>query len=121
MPWYGDLDQTRHLVLCRPNWGQNQVRTPEGIIPGSYYILVRFARRQKIVALTNPIRTESGLPFKWADARKPTTVETAYCSDSGIVAYETGLWNPENRLMRTHQQPLSKEQLEALLKKLNLL
>lgn len=107
------------VLKNRPHYGPRQVRTPRGIKRGN--ILEHHIIYGRILVLSSPERDESpfggeSLTFRAIvlDGLSRGRVEEIYLSDSGVVPYNSGMWNPTHHLERTGTKRLTEGEIKQI-------
>jgi hypothetical protein len=101
-----ELNYLLGLTYERPSW-KDQVRSTEDIHPGQFLIKVGKEPEHLILITSDPYESKSGnLLFKYTYLGREYNPKKGYilagnCTDNGLLAYPKGLWNRDNRLIKT--------------------
>ncbi|MCX6704210.1 MAG: hypothetical protein NTZ07_02070 [Candidatus Woesebacteria bacterium] len=106
------------LPTVRPDYGDGQVKDPEYLAPGQFLLAHTRGGDFKILIFSRSFSDSSGkcrfnYTYWVGDWPLGTFYYPGYCSDFGLVAYESGPWNT-NYLSITGQRPLPPSKIIAL-------
>jgi hypothetical protein len=103
----------------RPTW-KNQMMDPSGLHPGRFLWEVGKNYKSLILVTSNAYPDKQGsLKFNYINwNRTPVSdnyIFSFHCCDKGLIPYEDGTWNENNRMIKAFKLPLMKWQLTRLL------
>lgn len=105
------------VTAIRPAW-PNQVVSPDELVPGKFYFRNGDDYSYLILATSKAYLLDGKCRYDYVrwDEDFPLSkfYYDGYCADTGLTAYDNGLWHRTNYLVPSDREPLTAEQFDAI-------